>query len=738
MITPFTATKILPKSPQRWALALTFVSMALVSAALIPRFTRSELFPKANARFDITKIWVAAASDLCAVAKQGAPTKDVYDCVARLDINDQAIATKLKPVTIASLSQMLNNTSPSFLDLLQEQHLIRPLEALGTRQPLLIALQVPKALFSENRLGLKPNILVTGKLMDARICFLGSCPYSTGISDSGLEFPLFAPPLQTIPELVTVWVATLPRSLAKGITLEYGIFVTNLDDMMSVRSIFTPASAGSWTLAAATMFVVSTMALFYAILWAEYVEFTAFALMAGLHFLFAVYNSQAKGISLDVLPLAPRCAIWMLIVAQQSLASVCFAFASLRPRPNLLWRRWLATAVMLTPPAFFIGYFYHFTKIDRSINTALAIIEWTVPAFIAIRGGAILKQRLAQQTESVAAKAAASRRQNEQWVLGGCLMIAATPHLLSVFHDLNMRQIFDMNSIASLFLFPVFATLLFSSGGMFRRRTERYHRELAVATRQAAVGTMVQRISEEIRKPFALMQSGLYRVMTCHTAQEVQQAATELASPVTSAAQAITMTLENILAISSTQALVAEPTGVKHLVLWSLQDSLSLTYQGDFSFNYDFAGDQLLLVDRLKMLRVISNIIRHGVNATGGSGRFWFTTRFVPSLTDHPFELTIGYAPCPLTDSDRSRLCSSFFDADADSDLHSLALGLAVAQTLVNLHGSSILCRKGSSEGTEFVIHLQLSPDSRGALRDDDEVSLPNRSIDLDPSLNAI
>ena len=138
------------------------------------------------------------------------------------------------------------------------------------------------------------------------------------------------------------------------------------------------------------------------------------------------------------------------------------------------------------------------------------------------------------------------------------------------------------------------------------------------------------------------------------------------------------------------------------------------------------------------MLRVISNIIAHAIHTTGGSGRFWFSTRFVPSSTDHPLELTIGYAPCPLTDSDRSRLCSSFFDVDADSGLHPLALGLAVAQTLVNLHGSSILCRQGSSEGTEFVISLQVSPDAKGALRDDDEVSLPKRSLDLDPLLNAI
>jgi signal transduction histidine kinase len=119
-----------------------------------------------------------------------------------------------------------------------------------------------------------------------------------------------------------------------------------------------------------------------------------------------------------------------------------------------------------------------------------------------------------------------------------------------------------------------------------------------------------------------------------------------------------------------------------------------------------------LLLDRVKILRVFSNLISNGVKFTREGGRIMVRTRAVD--VGEVFEVADTGIGIPR--SKQARLFESFYQAEEPltRDVGGLGIGLAYARRIVEAHGGRTTFESVEGQGSLFCVWLPPHPDSLG------------------------
>ena len=115
--------------------------------------------------------------------------------------------------------------------------------------------------------------------------------------------------------------------------------------------------------------------------------------------------------------------------------------------------------------------------------------------------------------------------------------------------------------------------------------------------------------------------------------------------------------------------------------------------------------DVMIDADKLKLQRVISNLLDNAVKFTPENGRVAF------SLTEEPDALVMRVADSGvgISDADKKHIFERFFRADESRTKPGNGLGLSMVHAIVLAHGASIAVSDTEGGGTTFTIRFRRS-----------------------------
>lgn len=725
------------KTPQRWALVAALALVVLPLALAVTRMERGAVFPSKNDRFDVTRFFVADARRICPSMAAMPSQQDLEQCLATQSLDEERRAPGYSLIRIPGLDDLPVNSYPSLETLLKDQGASEVLAALARRNLLIFGFKVPDHYFTPNAFQVNPNVLVLAQVSEARICYLGQCRhFAETNSYLGLQFPLFAPPAGALPPEVDVWIAVLPSARLSSLNFEHGLFVTNVEAMRAVNMIHKPLILGAWMIESALLLGIVMMAMLYAVLWAEYIDFTAFAVLVDFLLLMSLKTIVARSYPSSAVDRSLIDGMTFVLMAQVAIAATFFAVSTLRPRPKRFWFAWLAVAVSAGVLVLSFCLAAPSPLAKQLLGFGLAAVHAFVPPFIALVGGLhVYRQLLNTGDQGLGRQDSGGRRRREQVIMAICLLVAGLPDLVTHFMMFFGRYTYDVRGLSGLATMPTFAALLYSAGGKFRSRAEEYRRGLVAMTKKAAIGEMTQMLAHDVRKPFSMLRMGLDTLARTKNEHELQAVIETLSAQVNKSIRAVGGMIEDVMAVSSEPVLSTEFVTIEALIAQCLQETFVNHSDAAVEFRYDLAPALILRVDSLKILRVLSNIVENAIQATKGKCSIWFQTQYLGTDQDQILELVVGNSNSYI----EPEVCRHIFEAFFTSGkVGGIGLGLAVAQRFTELHGGSITCRSSRERGTEFVISLPLG--YGGALEEQMAgvpVRLPAKSSDIVDPLKA-
>lgn len=699
--------------PQLVALAVCFLGVLACVWTFVVKGQKNTIFPREEERFDVTTLKVAPLASVCPEAAQMGSESLLASCAQKLD---QASSDfRLKPLKIQSLSEQAINFHPRFQDLLEEQGLSEARDALLKGETLVLGATLPRHLFKSNAIGTRPNTIVFASAGDARLCYLGACPHATLPGEiPALKFPLFAP--DTVKgSQVALWIFAKTKDSPLGLNLQHGLFVADPAAMRPVERIHIPLINSSDLLASVLLLGIVIMALLYATLWFDYIDFVAFAALATAQFvaavtpvLFMLETSWSQHQSL-------RIGLSIGSELNVAIAALFFAIATLRPSSRRFWSAWGVAVTLVIAIALVLGQIDLTSLTRRWIYFSTATFGCIVPGLFAFGGGIWMSKFMRQEWFGPGLKpgADAKRRFQEQSLLALGLVIAGLPVFIRRTINMYGYWTYDISALRSVGMFPLFAILLYAANSKFRTRAESYRKDLIQMARQAATFEMVQMLAHDVRKPFSLLKMGLDLLARAQSYSETRDVLARLSPQVTKALKGVTGMLGDIMTVSSTPTLRPSKCRVRDLIGGCFDELVLARGPLEVNLRYDFKHTVVLDVDLDKIQRVLINILDNAVQAMSGRGNLWIYTRDTlgneNQATRNFVQITIGNSGSYIPVFDRERIFEAFFTKGKKGGT---GLGLAVAQKFCTLHGGWVRCFSDPEQGTEFVMQLPSGTES--------------------------
>ena len=699
------------EKPSRFAffnIAFLLVCGAAVVLAMVVfslHVQKKSIFPSASERFDITEVRIASLNDACPGLSADISSRELADCTVNLE--NGLRGDRLKNLKLLTLDEQATNYHDKFQDFVAKQGLFEIRDAILQKEILVVGFKVPRSYFVEGKFGETPNVIVIAPSGDMRLCYLGDCPHTSLPGEiPALKFPLFASS-EVSTSMVDVWVIFRTKDTPFGLNLQYGLFVAHPKKMRPVERIHFSLTNGSELLAAILLLGITMMAILYALLWSDYLDFIAYAAFSASQF-FACIAPVLLLIMTNWTYNDPiRNAFTLSSEFNVLSCGILFAWATLRPRASQFWFFFGLSSVVLLIFAGLIGMNPMEDEQKRKILFALAFGSLLIPSAIAITGGflrwRILKKRSKDLTAAILADA--NRRLHEQLFMAGGLMICALPVVVRRLINLYGYWTYDLATLRSVAMFPLFAILLYTASSKFRTRAESYRKDLVDMTRQAAIGEMVQLLAHDVRKPFSLLRIGLDLMGKASTYDEMVGVMQKLSPQVSQSLSAVTGMLADIMNVNSTPKLSVQPVSVVEIVLPILKDLKTRHHLMDVTFSFELRHRHLLAIDVERMTRVFTNILENAIQSMGSRGNIWICTNDSENQVGF-IEILFGNSGSFINEEDREKVFDAFFTKGKKGGT---GLGLAVARKFCELHGGRIRCLSERSRGTEFILTLPQS-----------------------------
>lgn len=231
----------------------------------------------------------------------------------------------------------------------------------------------------------------------------------------------------------------------------------------------------------------------------------------------------------------------------------------------------------------------------------------------------------------------------------------------------------------------------------------RTQEELVRQSKLAAVSNLTQMFAHDVRKPFAILKMGLELLESAESPQRIKEIASRVLPEVQKSITAVNGMINDILEINSNKTPSTEPSSLYLFLKSTLNDVVLLYPHLDLDIEYDLQHKHRLGVDRLKIGRVIHNILSNAVQAAPPREKIWFVSREVTREGSPFVQITIGNSGSYIKDEDLAHLFESFYSKNKRGGT---GLGLAIAHKLVSIHGGTIWCTSQKNLGVEFHFTL--------------------------------
>jgi signal transduction histidine kinase len=216
----------------------------------------------------------------------------------------------------------------------------------------------------------------------------------------------------------------------------------------------------------------------------------------------------------------------------------------------------------------------------------------------------------------------------------------------------------------------------------------------------AALGRMATEVAHELKNPLA----GL-RLYARHLEQRLTRNGdadgAELATKITSTVDHLAGVVSEITAFGRPPELRRTSTALHPLLDECLAFAQAKSQADDIEIvrAYDAACPDAL-VDARELRKAFLNLILNGLEALGSQGRLTIATAFAPGA--RIVTVTIEDTGPGMNDETLSRAFDLFFTTKQDGT----GLGMAIARSVVDLHGGQLTIQSAVGHGTRVVVQL--------------------------------
>ncbi len=225
--------------------------------------------------------------------------------------------------------------------------------------------------------------------------------------------------------------------------------------------------------------------------------------------------------------------------------------------------------------------------------------------------------------------------------------------------------------------------------------------ELSEKAQHEAIAKTVQMLAHDIRAPFSSLQTFLKVLQSKPDPEKLSQLVDKLVPEVAKKRKYIEDLLKDILELGAKDAHLSswEQVSVSELFASALDQVFQVDKESDISLIYNIENISVM-VDRVKVQRVIENILFNAKQAMGFKGCITMgatVDRFgIAQITIHNENSFIAV-------EDREQIFDLFYTKGKKKGT---GLGLAIAKKVVQEHEGAIRCESSMKEGTTFIVLL--------------------------------
>ncbi len=245
---------------------------------------------------------------------------------------------------------------------------------------------------------------------------------------------------------------------------------------------------------------------------------------------------------------------------------------------------------------------------------------------------------------------------------------------------------------------PALGSLILNSVGESRPRQE--SKKLREAT-VSALGSAVQMLAHDIRRPFGTLEGVLSLLATTEDPEKLKELAKQYLPHVRRMTHTVNEMITDILEMGATGETLTEAMSP----LTALEESLRLLLPSkkSIALTCELEHRLMLEADSYKLIRIFNNILNNAVQATPDGGRISISTKDRSEGGRTWIEIVIHNSGSFIGEEKRKRIFEAFYTEGGTG------LGLAIVKKFVLAHGGQIACQSDSEKGTSFIVTLPSS-----------------------------
>ena len=225
--------------------------------------------------------------------------------------------------------------------------------------------------------------------------------------------------------------------------------------------------------------------------------------------------------------------------------------------------------------------------------------------------------------------------------------------------------------------------------------------------RYVAIAQAVQMLAHDIRKPFSMVKITLMILKKSRSFEEVFSSLAKSEASILRAISHVDGLLEDVIEIDRNSQLNLKDASFETLLLGVIQDLATTDPAPKVSLSTSFEHRGKIVVDTLRISRVLMNILTNATEALRGSGHIHVSTQNVEENHTAMVRVEIKNNGPMIPEEIRANLFDAFFTSGKPEGT---GLGLAIAKKIIESHGGLISCRSSEAEGVVFSFTVKRSP----------------------------
>lgn len=272
---------------------------------------------------------------------------------------------------------------------------------------------------------------------------------------------------------------------------------------------------------------------------------------------------------------------------------------------------------------------------------------------------------------------------------------------------------FSVSSVAlpwlvSTFFFTVSAVIVFSRR-TYSRLIQTKFRNIYIEKESEKLNAIVrtaQMFAHDVRKPFSMLNMTAQSIQKLTDTSQIINFMNRMLPELDRAMTSVEGMIQDIMEIDSKGTLVRESAKIEQFLSDSLREVFILRNAGSIAITYDLRHSHEVDIDRMKIKRVIVNIVDNALQAMANKGNLWISTCDIFQNGASFVEMTIGNSGSWIEPENLERIFEAFF---TDGKKGGTGLGLAIAHKVIVDHGGNISARSDRTNGTEFFFSLPIA-----------------------------